>query len=220
MNQEINNTFIDIRNAFRLLYRYQSRVLSIIKYIREQTVFPAWGNHSVWGRRLFCNPIGTVRTQGPDVGYANLDINLDMWGWDFLYNYVFEYYFGQIEFEEKNVDMSIIQVSDDGFYKSKTSKPSPTNISTFNLSEDSNSYLIFAAGNKWMCDEIEKDFNKFLHKFLASDSFISTFKDENEGWFIAKKYPMINFVSQVEADKIIRDFDNLIHEFSAIKIFK
>lgn len=131
MNKEIDNAFIDVRNAFRLIYRYQSRVQSIIQYIREHTIFPAWGNHSVWGRRLFCNTIGKLRTQGPDIGYADLDIYLDMWGWDFLYNYIFEYYFGQTEAEGKTVDMSIIQVSDDGYYKSQALKPSPTDISTY-----------------------------------------------------------------------------------------
>lgn len=39
MNREIDNIFADVRNAFRLLNRYQERVLDIVNYIKEQTPF-------------------------------------------------------------------------------------------------------------------------------------------------------------------------------------
>ena len=37
MKKEIDNIFVDVRNAFRLLSRYQKRILNIVNYIREQT---------------------------------------------------------------------------------------------------------------------------------------------------------------------------------------
>lgn len=33
MSKELDNAFVDVRNAFRLLYRYQSRILDIVGYI-------------------------------------------------------------------------------------------------------------------------------------------------------------------------------------------
>ena len=33
MKKEIDNIFIDVRNAFRLLSRFQERVLNIVNYI-------------------------------------------------------------------------------------------------------------------------------------------------------------------------------------------
>ena len=39
MSKELDNAFTDVRNAFRLLARYQSRVLDIINYIREHTPY-------------------------------------------------------------------------------------------------------------------------------------------------------------------------------------
>ena len=39
MKKEIDNIFVDVRNAFRLLSRYQKRILNIVNYIREQTPY-------------------------------------------------------------------------------------------------------------------------------------------------------------------------------------
>lgn len=39
MRKEIDNIFVDVRNAFRLLSRYQKRILNIVNYIREQTPY-------------------------------------------------------------------------------------------------------------------------------------------------------------------------------------
>lgn len=162
MSKDIDNAFVDVRNMFRLLYRYQSRVLDIVGYIREHTLYT-----DMWGRRLFCDTIHT-RNNCPDKDYAKLAVWNDMWAWDFLYNYVFEYYFGQVKIGRKTIEMSVIQVSDDGFYKSMSNKPSQTDISTFLPAEDANSYLVLTAGCKaWMRDEHEDDYDIFLHKFLS-----------------------------------------------------
>ena len=45
MKKEIDNIFVDVRNAFRLLSRYQKRILNIVNYIREQTPYTdMWGS--------------------------------------------------------------------------------------------------------------------------------------------------------------------------------
>ena len=47
MSKDIDNIFVDVRNAFRLLNRYQKRILHIVSYIREQTPFnDMWGSRS------------------------------------------------------------------------------------------------------------------------------------------------------------------------------
>lgn len=56
MNKELDNAFTDVRNAFRLLARYQSRVLDIINYIREQTPYT-----DMWGLKRYCNVILNFR---------------------------------------------------------------------------------------------------------------------------------------------------------------
>ena len=215
MNKELYSAFIDVRNAFRLLARYQSRVLDIVNYIREQTPYT-----DMWGLRRYCNVIST-RKNCPGDNYANLNVPRDMWSWDFLYNYLFEYYFGGAKFGRKTIEMSVIQVSDDGYYKSMANNPSPTDISTFLPSDESNSYLVLTAGWKeWLCDNTENDSNRFLHKFLAGSKDLCVYIDEKEHWAITKRYPMQRFSSQKEADKVLVDFGKIVMEHTGIDLFK
>lgn len=214
MSKELDNAFVDVRNAFRLLAMYQFRALDIVGYIREHTPFT-----DMWGRRLFCD---TLHRKGgcPD-GYANLAVWSDMWSWDFLYNYLFEYYFGQVTIQRKIVEMSVIQVSDDGFYKSHNVQPSAINIETYAPSTESNSLIVLTAGhNAWLQDYEEDDCDAFLHKFLASEQESVIFKDEKGGWAITKKYPIQRFSSQRDADKVLSDFGRIIKENAGIDLFK
>ena len=216
MNKELDNAFTDVRNAFRLLARYQSRVLDIVDYIREQTPYTG-----MWGLRRYCNVIST-RKNCPVENYANLNVYRDMWGWDFLYNYLFEYYFGEKKFGRKTIEMSVIQVSDDGYYRSMANNPSRTDISTFLPSDESGSYFVFTAGWKaWLCDDTENDSNRFLHKFLAGYKDLCVFIDKDKKhWAITKRYPMQRFSSQNEADKVLADFGKIVMEHTRIDLFK
>ena len=214
MSKELDNAFTDVRNAFRLLARYQSRVLDIVNYIREHTTYT-----DMWGLRRYCNVIST-RKNCPGDNYANLNVHCDMWSWDFMYNYLFEYYFGQVKIQRKTIDMSIIQVSDDGFYKSLANNPSPTDISTFLPSDESNSYLVFTAGwNEWLRDDVEDDNEAFLNKFLAQSKDVSIYKNDKGHWSITKRYPMQRFASQKEADQVISDFGKLVKDYTDINLF-
>lgn len=215
MSKELDNAFVDVRNAFRLLYRYQSRILDIVGYIREHTLYT-----DMWGRRLFCTTIHT-RNNCPDKDYAKLAVWSDMWAWDFMYNYVFEYYFGQVKIGRKTIEMSVIQVSDDGFYKSISNKPSQTDISTFLQAEESNSYLVLTAGWKaWLRDEQEDDYDAFLHKFLSGSNDSCIYIDDKGYWAITKRYPMQRFSSQKEADKVLADFGKIVKDNTGIELFK
>ena len=104
MSKELDNVFVDVRNAFRLLNDYQKHILNIVNYIREQTEYT-----EMWGRKnWYSNEIGNKKNS-PDSDYAKLNITNDMWGWDFLYGYIFEYYFGDLDKKRKgNIEMSVI----------------------------------------------------------------------------------------------------------------
>jgi hypothetical protein len=215
MSKELDNAFIDVRNAFRLLSRYQSRVLDIVSYIREHSAYT-----DMWGRCVFSDTIRT-KQNSPDPEYAKLSVDKNMWSWDFMYNYVFEYYFGQTKIQRKDIDMSVIQVSDDGFYKSTSQNPSETNISSFATSEESNSLLVFTVGHKcWLRDKETENYDDFLAKFLASEQNECVFMDEKGGFAITKKYKMQSFSSQLEADKVIADFGKLVKDNTELDIFK
>lgn len=224
MNKEIDNIFVDVRNAFRLLKRYQKRILQIVSYIREQTAYT-----DMWGKKdWFSYEIGK-RKDSPDSDYANLSVSEDMWGWDFLYGYIFEYYFGCQRIDEKNAEMSIFQISDDGYFISSQDKKHMTDITSFTPSEQSHSYLIFNLSvsptkecNLWLSDPSFPDdkWKVFLTKFLSSSSDTKITRNEKGEVTILKKYEMQRFSSQQSADEVIRDFGRIAKDNTGIELFK
>ena len=224
MSKEIDNIFVDVRNAFRLLNRYQKRVLHIISYIRDQTPYT-----DMWGKRnWYFNEIGT-RRGSPDPEYAKLRVYKDMWGWDFLYGYIFEYYFGMKKIGKKNVEMSILQISDDGCFIAEQGEKQLSDISKFEPSETSHSYLLFNIDvfttkycNLWLTDPTCPDDNQrdFLTQFLSSPSDVKIVKQDNGEVSVLKKYEMQKFATQHDADSVIRNFGKIVKEQSGIELFK
>lgn len=227
MSKEIDNIFVDVRNAFRLLNRYQKRVLSIVDYIREQTPYTEmWG-----GKADFFDCINTKRNS-PDGEYANLNVHRYRWGWDFLYGYIFEYYFGKtkLEPENKNAEMSVFQISDDGFFVSPIpiEKKSMTDIASFASAESSHTFLVlniavFATEHSqlWLHDpeQPNDNYKDFLTKFLSSSNDC-TIKEKDGEIIILKKYEMQRFATQQSADSVIRDFARIVKERTGICLFK
>ena len=224
MSKEIDNIFVDVRNAFRLLNRYQKRILQIVSYVREQTPYT-----DMWGsRNWYFDEIGE-RRNSPDSEYAKLSVRKDMWGWDFLYGYIFEYYFGRQRIDKKNVEMSIFQISDDGYFISSQDKKHMTDIASFTPSEQSHSYLIFNLSvfptkecNLWLSDPSfpDDEWDDFLTKFLSSSSDTKITRNEKGEVTILKKYEMQRFSSQQSADEVIRDFGRIAKDNTGIELFK
>ena len=204
MKKEIDNIFVDVRNAFRLLSRFQERVLNIVNYIRN-------------------------RRNSPDKDYAKLNVYKDMSGLDFLYGHFFEYYFGTYTKKGKpTIEMSIFQVSDDGYFISNEENKDMTDVSSYASSEISHSYIIFNVSvyttkksELWLYDPIrpEDDLKGFLTRFLESskDTKITCTDKEHT---ILKKYEMQRFTSQSEADKVITDFAKLVKDNTGVEFFK
>lgn len=223
MKKEIDNIFVDVRNAFRLLTRYQERVLNIVNYIREQTPYK-----DMWGSKNWYSDEIKSRRNSPDKEYAKLNVFKDMWGLDFLYGHFFEYYFGSTKKGRYTIEMSIFQVSDDGYFISNDEKKHMTDISSYANSEISHSYIVFNVSvyttkqsQLWLHDpdRPEDDGKDFLTRFLESskDKIITSTDKEHT---ILKKYEMQHFMSQSEADKVITDFAKLVLDNTGVRIFK
>ena len=223
MSKELDNVFVDVRNAFRLLNDYQKHILNIVNYIREQTEYA-----EMWGRKnWYSNEIGNKKNS-PDSDYAKLNIRNDMWGWDFLYGYIFEYYFGDLDKKRKgNIEMSVIQVSDDGYFVSNRENKSMTKISTFEDSENSHSYIILNMAltkkdNLWLSDldYPDDDMKDFLTKFISSSEDKKIMKNDKGDVSVIKKYKMQKFATQKGTDDVIRDFGKMVFEQTNMKLFK
>lgn len=223
MKKEIDNIFVDVRNAFRLLSRYQKRILNIVNYIREQTPYT-----DMWGSKNWYSDEIKNRRNSPDKEYAKLNVFKDMWGLDFLYGHFFEYYFGTTKIGKHTVEMSVFQVSDDGYFISNDENKHMTDVSSYASLEVSHSYIVFNVSvyttkfsQLWLGDpnrpnESQKD---FLTRFLESskDTIITSTDKEHS---ILKKYEMQRFASQSETDKVISDFAKLVKDNTGVKFFK
>ena len=130
-----------------------SKMLDLTYFIKSKLDFPEYG-----GNKLFSNSIEKKRDT-----YDRLRIWKDMWAWDFLYSYVFEYYFGEISVKNHEIGMSIFQISDTGYFD-KDTNDSQTELATFASEEESISKLIFVAEKKnkkndyaWEGDWVNKE---------------------------------------------------------------
>lgn len=128
--KHFNDAMTDVRKAHRLIYSYQQRMLDLIYFIKSKLDFP-----SFFAEKRFSNDIYKKRN-----GYLFLPDN--MWAWDFLYSYMFEYYLGEINLDNKDIcALSVIQYSDTGFFEKEENNR--IDVNTFADEEESGSKLLF-----------------------------------------------------------------------------
>lgn len=205
--EDLNKTLLNVRKAHRLIKEYQERILNFIFYTKEKFNMP-----SVKGIRRFCNPFSNYQS-----GYGRLKVWKDMWSWDFLYSYEFEYYFGvdSTRMEGKEFALSIFQISDSGFYKSKSDNGN--DISTFLSPEESESLFMFvfevSENEEWFW---EKEFENAKQKLITEN------KDEYiiENRYLAVTYNIKNFLNQEYTDIKLNDFNTKIYSNFGINLMK
>lgn len=129
--ENLKEALIDVRKAHRLIASYQKIMLSVVYFIKKKLAFPGYS-----GEKRFSNPI---------TGRGGLSIWPDMWPWDFLYSYQFEYRLGNKELPDgSQVFLSIVQYSDTGYYDSESAgRDDMPNPEAYKAAEDSSSKLLF-----------------------------------------------------------------------------
>ncbi len=166
--KEFNDALCDVRKAHRLIYSYQQRMLDLAYFIKTKLDFPDFQ-----AKKGFSEDISKNRRS------KYLRIWNDMWAWDFIYSYMFEYYLGEIELDNgDSCALSIIQYSDTGYFDADGE--SRTDINSFAEEEESASKLLFILEVKprkkkwiWDIDEISLDkeygSSKHVKDLLISD---------------------------------------------------
>ena len=104
--KNLKEALVEVRKAHRLVYSFQERMLSLISYI---------------GNRLdLCQPVGVKHFSNSIAeyrGHSGLKIPNGMWAWDYVYSYVFEYYFDETEMNDgSKFRLSIVQYADTGYF--------------------------------------------------------------------------------------------------------
>ena len=199
MNEEqLKDAFCEVRKAHRLIYEYQRRMQDLTWFIKNKLGFPQYDGHKKFS--------GTVSSRNK--------IHHDNWSWDFIYTYVFEYHLGQQENKEKHISwaLSLIQVSDTGFYKNRANGSSQTNLSSYAPPEESESRLLFylSAAPK----EVQRNWNPdlIINDFAASGEFDKTeFKKivdtQKQGCVqIVYSVPLSRFIDATNTIQVLRDF--------------
>lgn len=193
----------DVRKAHRLIYEYQSRMLDLITLIYNKLGF-----QYIDGRKYFSKPISFKKNNN------DLKVFRGMWGWDFIYSYCFNYYFGQIATKEKQyVSLSINQYSDTGFYDIEESDKEETN--TFLETENSISKLLFilecrsTEAKECMInlDEITED-KKYASKNFEKET-IKSIKGVTQ---IIYSFPLERFINEKSTMEALKEFNNYCKE--------
>lgn len=188
-NNNITNTLIEVRKAYRFLYEYQKRILDLINYIGNQYKLNYQGGYPKFSRAAPNNNRG----------------RLDNWAWDWLNMYYYEFNFKTREIEENTLYFSVFLISDTGFYKTNPFEGrnhyNKLDISTYADAEKSDTKLIFTAGkNIWGTWGFLWDEDSFL---LQDEGEVK--ENENKIAFF-KSYNLERFANEEGALKCINDF--------------
>lgn len=207
--KEFNNALCDVRRAHRLIYSYQQRMLDLAYFIKTKLDFPDFH-----GKKRFSGDISKNRSS------RYLRIWNDMWAWDFLYSYTFEYYLGEIKLEDgSDCALSIIQYSDTGYFE--TEGDSRTDINSFANEEESESKLLFILevkpknAKQWIWD-IHK---LSLDKEYASMKHTKTLLPSEKGNVqVLYSFPLDCFLNEKTSLKALKEFVDYCKENDVVEL--
>ena len=179
------------------------------------------------GFKHFSKPISKNR------GY--LTIWHDMWAWDYLYSYLFEYYLGKKETGDKRHDykLSLIQYSDTGYFDKeeeeeatraetrKTFKPEEDprlELEKFKPEEESGSKLLFfleynPKGSEWAWKDGPYLRRIILDKKVGSKKHTKGVQDTRTGGKqILYSFPLERFINMEATLEVLREFRSYCQE--------
>ena len=199
--ENLSKALLDVRRAHRILYAYQRRMLDLAHFIQRKLDMPV---KDLCGIKHFSRPIRQYK------GY--LTIWHDMWAWDYLYSYLFEYYLGEKETDNGGAyALSLIQYSDTGYFDQEEEE-TRLELEKFKPEEESGSKLLFFLEYK------PKDRNGewgdgtslegiVLDKTVGSKEHTKEFRDTSTGVKqILCSFPLERFINMEATLEVLREF--------------
>ncbi len=181
--ETLNDVFLDVRKAYRLLYNYQRRVLDLVNFISSELGFEYQG-----GRPHFMNT-------SPNSNNGNLDQS----AWDWLNMYFYEFIMHPLKVGKKIVNLSIFIESDSGPFN--TDKSLET-LDAFSGVEDSKTRLHFL-----FYDNIHDNYiDDFIREgdIPAKNNRLRSEK-HNGSIFLIKAFDLCDFIDQEKTISIIKE---------------
>jgi hypothetical protein len=184
---EINEVLLDVRKAYRLLHDYQRMALDVTNYIGKQLGLPYVGG---WPKFSDASP---KKGKG----------GLDYWSWDWLNLVFYECHFSEVPLGAPGLRVSVLLISDTGYFCSEQESVEQTNVSDFLAVEKSQTMVGFIiSGKEW-------PHPAFLENKEQMKTFIES-KGNLPGEYaaagvIGKCYDYDRLVDQQETDMLIQE---------------
>lgn len=196
--EEFEQALVDVRKAHRLIFKYQEKMLGLMNYIKSRLDFPEF-----IGKKHFSNAIGAKRS-----GSGMQRIWHNMWAWDFVYPYVYEYYLGTLRLEKYDCQLSLIQYSDTGFFDQNNDEISRVDVEKFAPEEQSISKVLFILEAvpknhkiwKWDTNEIISD------KRYASSKHIRDVLEQNNAKLVLYSFSLSHFIDENSTNRALSEF--------------
>ena len=211
--ENLSKALLDVRRAHRILYAYQRRMSDLAYFIKCKLDMPDF-----YGFKHFSNPI-----HGRRKGHSRLKIWHDMWAWDYLYSYLFEYYLGEKEAGDKlhNYKLSLIQYSDTGYFdreEEEEEEATRLELEKFKPEEKSGSKLLFFLEYKPKDSEWEWKDGSYMERIVL-DKEVGSKKHETgvitigvEHKQILYSFPLEEFINIETTLEVLREFRSYCKE--------
>lgn len=184
---ELEDVFVDVRKAYRLLYFYQRRIMDtagFIASILSQHIQSGYALHS---------------SNAPKNG-SNL--NIDRWAWDWLNMYSYEFYLGSNTKDGVKYEMAIAVQADSGFDDADEGVTG-IDVEKFPPVETCVTKIYLYIGkNTWKPDEFEFTWYKD-----ADDEYIY---NEDGKLFIGKRFDLSDFSDEAKIREKVNQFKEFV----------
>ena len=191
--ENLSKALLDVRRAHRILYAYQRRMLDLVSFIGQKLTK---SELKVKGFKHFSDPVPGSRN---DISPLH-----DMWAWDYLYSYLFEYYLGETETSDnQHYALSLIQYSDTGYFD-KEEEATRLELEKFKPEEESDSKLLFFLEYKPKDSKWEWGDGTSLKKIVRSTA--------TRGTQILYSFPLEEFINIETTLEVLREFRSYCKE--------
>lgn len=193
---KLQDAFCEVRKAHRLIYEYQRRMQDLTWFIKNKLGFPEYS-----GWKFFSNTISHKHI-----------IEHDLWAWDWIYTYVFDYFLGYKTLnDELTMGLGVIQITDTGYFKAKKEKTniSETDLFLFSPEKESDSVLMFyllkgeEPGKYWKEE-------KMIEEYATALGFNKQETDQHTHCIYT--VPLYRFENEEATMQILREFVQCCNE--------
>jgi hypothetical protein len=184
---QLEDVFVDVRKAYRLLYLYQRRVLDTIEHISS-----ILNDRGITGYSVFSNTAKDGKS-----------VDFEYWAWDWLPMFCYEYKFDTKVVNGDKYDFAVAVYADNG-YEDALSNVTQTDVEQFVPVEQSQTNLHFYVGkNMWK----EEAFDAVW----SSEHSGEYSYEQGDRKFLSLRYPLSKLKSEEEIVACLKEFRQFCH---------